>query len=195
MGNKQSKSAANPCLLSQWQCKECNALNEMTDSQCKSCFVDTEQLSALDQIMHEQDLLFNGYFRTKILNTLSRNFESKLMTDDIIDLCHIFYCVDLKSHMDEHKDLYEAKTNEWSNIIPDSREQAERYILHKIANQLTVDQQFFMAYEIRELLITVSTNPGLKARNLVCMAYLLQHWDIKRFERERSYGEIADSVE
>ena len=116
MGSKQSKNTPDPCLLSQWQCKKCNTLNEMTDTQCKSCSitclisqwrceecntsnemtdfqcvscsVDKQQLSPLSQIMHQQELLFKGYFRTEVLNTLSVNFESKLMTNDIIDLCH-----------------------------------------------------------------------------------------------------------
>ena len=66
--------------------------------------VENDEPLRLDEIMHSQKSLFDGYMRMQILNILSNNF-TEIVSTDVINLCYTFFAIKIKSLMEEHLDV------------------------------------------------------------------------------------------
>ena len=61
-------------------------------------------------------ILFDGFLRIEILNNLS-NEARKIASNDVLNLCHTFFKLEIKSLMDQQlKFLTEDGDNEWLNM-------------------------------------------------------------------------------
>ena len=90
-------------MLSLWKCLECGVYNYPLHQVCKACFNEyPKQLSPIDRIMSQQMLLFDGYLRMEIFNNLS----TKIISQDIINLCNKFYFVTINIETITNKDFY-----------------------------------------------------------------------------------------
>ena len=85
-------------MLSSWKCEHCDLFNPSERIKCQACFNKQTKSSPLDQIMHEQDLLFNGFMRTEIVNQIT---QSNIMTTDVINVCHQFFELNIFTLMKE----------------------------------------------------------------------------------------------
>ena len=102
-------------MLTSWICQSCDKINDTTNSQCIQCNEYQTSFSPIDQIMSDQQLLFDGFMRIKILNNLS-NHAKKIMCDDIIDLAQKFHTIPIVSLMKESTEtLLEHDKHAWMN--------------------------------------------------------------------------------
>ena len=105
------------------------------------------------EIMHAQKLLFDGFLRIEILNTLS-NETRKIASNDVINLCHAFFKLEIKSLMDQHSEiLTKDGANEWLEA-PMFETEAKIHILRDLCDKLCETQEFWIAYKIIKMIIS-----------------------------------------
>ena len=105
---------------------------------CPSCFETAMQ--PYDPIMNQQNLLFDGYIRIKMLDSLPKNDLTKVVSTDVINVCSIFFKQKINSLMNEHlKLLLVDRDNgyEWFKHTKTVKEkqESELFILIRLGNQ------------------------------------------------------------
>ena len=113
----------------------CNMSSKMVNDGDVEC----TQSIQLDDILHQQNLLFDGFVRTEILNNLSNVFQ-KLLTQDVIKLCSTFYELNIK-------------------LLSKNKNEAEG--LHIFAKKCTKNNEYFIAHKIMQLLIRYYPNKAI----------------------------------
>ena len=141
-------------MFSWWKCKYCDLLNLEDNNQCQACFNLKIQLSPIEHIMAEQQLLFDGFLRMEILNNLTNNF-SKILCDDVINLCHTFYKLEIKPLMSDIVDelISENEEKYLSLTLDFNQQKAEIFTLLCLTDQFTENKEFFIAFQIIHMLI------------------------------------------
>ena len=132
-------------MLSSWKCVHCDLFNPSKRMECQACFNKQTKASALDQIMHEQQLLFDGFMRTEILNQIS-NKLSNIVATDVINVCHQFFELNIFTLMNE----IQIEDRMASALGFDYKESA---ILEKLATKLYHKNEFFVGYKLLTFLL------------------------------------------
>ena len=157
-------------MLNWWKCTHCELSNFAEKQQCQACFKKKTKTSSLDQIMHDQRLLFDGFLRMEILNHLTQN-SSKLLSHDVINLCHTFYILKIESLMKDVNEEYKSEGKcSWLNQQKFER-RAELFILVTLANKLIDNREFFVAIEILRTLAETNVNISYKTYAIVQYNY------------------------
>ena len=137
----------------------------------------------LVQIMSEQQLLFDGYFRAE----LSKEFNSNpLMTNDVATVCSKFYIINIQSMVDEFRETLSTKRKNVDLFNdPNLRKRADIFVLEELCRKLIKDKEFYFAYQIFEWLITSSNTQRNKdmAFHHAGLAYLLARWNKRQFKK------------
>ena len=99
-------------MLSLWKCEYCDLNNFPENKQCQACFNNATRLSPIGRIMYDQDLLFHGYVRLRILAHLNVT----LIPYDVMNVCKLFYIfifllivLHLKTYSSERSERVRAK--------------------------------------------------------------------------------------
>ena len=117
-------------MLSLWKCFECDLHNYPLYHLCQACFNKCpHQLSPVDRILSQQKLLFDGYLRMEIINNLS----TKIISQDIINLCYQFYFVTIDIETITKKDFYSKEYQK---------------LLYKLAKQYMAGGKYFISLQL-----------------------------------------------
>ena len=109
----------------------------------------------LDDFMHSQKLLFDGYMRMQILNTLSDDF-TKIVCTDVINLCYTFFAIKIKSLMEEHFDvLCEDDDNYELSEKTHSDPDVQIFVLANLCNTFSKGNEFWIAYKIIRMILSI----------------------------------------
>ena len=128
-------------MLSLWQCAYCDLKNYPQNNHCQACFKISTQLSPIDTIIHQQQLLFYGFIRIKIANHMT---NSQIIPNDVINLTLKFYELPIKSLMSQQtKDL---------NLSPENKSLQEQHSLFGISIECKGNHEYFISYKILTLL-------------------------------------------
>ena len=113
------------------------------------------QLSPVERIMYDQDLIFHGYIRANILSDLDTLF-AKLLSQDVILLCNKFYVINIQMIIEKyHEDAgmeFEYGDKE--------RESKELDSLWDLTDEFCNKKEFFIAYKICTILCEQDPNNG-----------------------------------
>ena len=156
--------------MTQWVCADCQKLNQKESIQCESCFRFKAESSLFKVIMHAQQLLFDGYIRTEIVNDVSMRVTN-LLNIHVIKLCNKFHNIDIKSEKDKAGTEFRKKYQKWIEL---NQKQAEIHVLVNLCEQLTLCKQFFIAHKLCESLTQIiDIEPSLHHT----MTLILTNWN------------------
>ena len=161
--DKSHKLEKSKQTLTTWKCENCDHINDiLTDNchHCSKCSQAQTHLSPIGEIMQSQQLVFDAFMRTEILNDLSQAAEN-IMTEDIIGLCNIFYTLHLIEIMQEYKNklLQDKENHAW---MEEDRSQclAQHYSLQYAIEELTDNEEYFIAYKVCKMLLKCAKEQG-----------------------------------
>ena len=137
-------------MLSWWKCSHCQLFNYSKKDQCQACFRNKDTLSPLEQIMDVQQLLFDGFIRTKILIDLRNHSLTKIIPKDVVHLCTKFYTLDIISFM--HKHIQSSQ----SQLLLSMAER-QKNALFAVSAEATANEEYYIAYEILKKLIKIDS--------------------------------------
>ena len=109
-------------MLSLWKCDHCHLKNYPENEKCQACFRKATRLSPIDQLKHEQRILFHGFLRIE----LSIN---KLIPTDIINLGMKYYEITIESR---------STPNELIDLIEECGDNRECFMAYKLSKLLTI---------------------------------------------------------
>ena len=141
-------------MLSWWKCAHCDLFNNANNKHCQACFNEAE-LSPLQQIMHEQNLLFDGFMRMKILKNISQPF-SKLIARDVIKLCHKFSILVIDLLIKNTLARLKQYASNWWLELDEHKKEAEMYIIEELIDKLINNHEYFLATKMINALINFS---------------------------------------
>ena len=178
-------------MFTNWKCDDCNLLNYPSWDNCPKCF--KKAVKPFDHIMNQQKSLFDGFMRMEILNNLSNNELTKIISMDIINLCTKFFVLEMESLMIEHKELLlEDNANSWLKLAQTfkDKQEAELYILTTLGlrlRRLQNGDNSFIAYLLLKQLVIITNkdNPTcLNALGLVQREWIgIKHETLATFQR------------
>ena len=134
-------------MLSWWKCSYCQLFNFTKNNQCQACFNTKDKFSPLEQIMDVQQLLFDGFIRTKILSNLRDHQLTKIIPTDVLHLCMEFYKLDIISFMHKH-----IQSSQFSLPMHKMQQNA----LFAIGGEANGNREFFIALEILKILVKIN---------------------------------------
>ena len=121
-------------------------------------------LSAIDDIIHEQQLLFGGYMRMEILNNLSED-ASKIISDDVLFECNKFYILPILPLMEASRQEYlinynDDNASEWLND-EERKDEADMYCINDICHDLSTNNEYWQEYKLIHVLLKYDTDDDL----------------------------------
>ena len=116
-----------------------------------------------------QQLLFEGYMRTQILNDLSED-ASIIYSNDVTNLCNTFYFLHIESLLKEcRSELLQNEENNGMN--------GEEHIIDELCFKFMANKEYFPAFKIYQILIKhniYELSPGVYHHGL---AVVLDSWN------------------
>ena len=140
-------------MLSSWKCSKCETYNSDSIDKCTDCNQAQDVLSPISKIMHQQQLLFDGYMRMQILSYLSNN-ASKLMTDDVLTVGNKFYTLHIMALMNKCKHNLQSEDDHLGWLDAEERKNdADLYILRNLCSELFENNEWFITYKVLKMLL------------------------------------------
>ena len=170
--------------LTWWQCDNCDTLNHPTWVNCKKCFKTATKLPLLDQIIYEQQLLFDGFIRTMKKLTIDKTIPSELSDMEVINLCNEYYTSDIKFMLQTVPKNMDVDDRKWYNNQA-TKQQKEIYVINFVATQYLYEHaNNLIAYKLFTLLIHLEPDDADLHHSLATAAERLNVAEIAATEYE-----------
>ena len=155
---------------------------------CQACFNERPPLSVIDrtllnqkeplleplaQSLYDQQLIFDAFMGTEILNDISSDI-SRIMSADVMHRCYQFYSIDLKSLINESGSSFD--------------ENAQLLVYNKLVD----NGEYFMAYYILQSLWKYNEDGDNQAYYNILFGQLVELWMDEETEDIIEYVDIDD---
>ena len=123
--------------------------------------------------MHDQKSICDGFLRMEIVNNLSYEF-TKIISTDVINLCHKFYSLNIKSLIEKEKgSILEADYYSYGDYDHDYGDIPDDEALLSLSRLACKNKEFFMGYKLLKMLINYDPTYG-DYHNLLALS--LRDW-------------------
>ena len=179
-----------------WKCPDCAYERNDGKSGCDSCIKKAKVTSIPTDILNMQQLLFDGYFRTNILNNISSN-ASNIMSTDIVNLCNKFFIIQLSPIMEQFRQellKQEPASHTWLNN-EDEKVEVDLYTLEVVSDAMIKNKEHYLADKILKILVKYEDKPG-QAHCHYLMGGLLFSWNAESMKNDtKALNEAVNEYE